>query len=59
MDEIEEAFPEGEPAWSLRKLGILRDTGRKGRKIACVWSGYDIDVLLKLVAAMIRDEERG
>lgn len=59
MDEIEESLPDGGQAWFLRKLGVLRDTGKKGRKIVSVWAGYNLDTLMESVAEMIRDGEKG
>ena len=45
MDEIEEEFPDAE-AWRLRKLGILKDVGRRKRKIESVWAGWELRTLL-------------
>ena len=47
MDEIEDEFPV--TAYWLRRAGILRDEGRKGRKIACVWNGLDLEQLIEVV----------
>jgi hypothetical protein len=39
MREIEDQFP-GVKAWHLRRLGFLRDTGRRSRAIVSQWVGY-------------------
>jgi hypothetical protein len=48
MDELESKFPDVE-AWRLRRLGILRDVGRRNRKIISQWSGYTMEQLLTIV----------
>lgn len=55
MQEIEDAFPDIE-AWRLRRLGLLRDVGKKGRRIISQWAGYDLDHLVRSVYDMA---ERG
>jgi len=48
MQEIEDKFPNIQ-AWRLRKLGVLKDTGRRGRSIVSLWSGYDLSNLLEYI----------
>ncbi len=56
MEEINAELSDSNcPAWYLRRLGILRDAGRRGRRIVSVWSGYDYDRLLTEVRQMSRD----
>jgi hypothetical protein len=54
MDEIDEEFPEAE-AWQLRHSGILRDVGRKNRKITSVWEGYSWESLMKVVERSVSE----
>ncbi len=57
MDELESKFP-GVEAWRLRRLGILRDVGRRNRKIVSRWSGYTMERLLSLVFELSRAGSR-
>jgi len=45
MQEIEDKFPSVE-AWRLRKLGILKDVGRRSHRILSEWAGWQLAVLL-------------
>jgi len=48
MKEVEDQFPNIQ-AWRLRKLGVLKDTGRRGRTIVSIWAGYDLNKLLEYI----------
>lgn len=45
MQEIECEFP-AVAAWRLRKLGILKDVGRRNRRIVSEWAGWSLAALL-------------
>jgi len=45
MQEIEDEFPDVE-AWRLRRMGILKDAGRRNRRIVSEWAGWHIVALL-------------
>jgi hypothetical protein len=45
MEEIESEFP-GIEAWRLRKLGMLKDVGRRNRRIVSEWVGWSVSALL-------------
>jgi len=45
MQEIEGQFP-GVAAWRLRKLGMLKDVGRRNRRIVPEWAGCSLVTLL-------------
>lgn len=45
MQEIEDEFPDV-VAWHLRKLGILKDVGRRNRRIVSEWAGWSLAALL-------------
>jgi hypothetical protein len=51
MKEVEDEFPSVQ-AWRLRRLGLLRDIGKKSRRIVSVWAGYDLEHLLRVVYEM-------
>jgi hypothetical protein len=51
MQEIEDKFPDVE-AWRLRKLGILRDSGRRNRRIVLQWVGWSLPQLLSYVFSL-------
>lgn len=44
MDEIDGSCEAA--AYWLRRIGLLRDVGRNGRKIVSVWSGFRMEPLL-------------
>ena len=52
MQEIEGQFP-GVRAWRLRKLGLLRDTGRRDRRIVSTWAGCDLIELLDFIFGLV------
>ena len=45
MQEIEDEFP-GVEAWRLRRMGILKDVGRRKRRIVSKWAGWHLKTLL-------------
>jgi len=48
MQEIEVEFPNAE-AWRLRKLGILKDVGRRNRRIVSDWAGWHLAAILDYI----------
>jgi hypothetical protein len=48
MQEVEAEFPTVRAA-HLRALGVLKDTGRQGRRIVSEWAGVDLNDLLEYV----------
>jgi hypothetical protein len=51
MQEIEDKFPSVE-AWRLRKLGILKDVGRRSHRILSEWAGWQLAVLLDYIFSL-------
>jgi hypothetical protein len=56
--ESEQEEKEIDP-YNLRQLGVLKDSGRKGREIACLWGGYNVDTLLDVARTAIKEELDG
>lgn len=53
MEEVEDQFPNVE-AWRLRKCSLLKDAGRRNRRIVSVWNGADLPRLVATVYEMSR-----
>lgn len=53
MQEIKDQFPEVE-AWRIRKSEILKDVGRRNRRIVSVWDGVNLQKLVATVYEMCR-----
>lgn len=51
MQEIENKFP-AIVAWRLRRLGILKDVGRRNRRIVSEWAGWSLTALLDHIFAL-------
>jgi hypothetical protein len=49
--EIQNKFP-AVVAWRLRKLGILKDVGRRNRRIVSEWAGWSLTALLDHIFAL-------
>jgi len=51
MQEIVSQFPAVTP-WRLRKFGILKDVGRRDRRIVSEWAGWSLEALLDQIFSL-------